>query len=362
MTLTIEPIAAPETLDGADDFVAYVEVRNAVEAHSVGSRLLAMAPAEIRPEYVDNPHRARRLLAARVDGRIVGRAMVTWRPHDLDSGSYLMVDVLPAHRGRGIGTALLAAAEEIALERAAPVLKATLPHGVDVPGERVVPPTGHGELSAGDPGVRFLVANGYGLEQVTRIGVLDTAGLAERLVPLRQQAMARVGEAYRLRTWTGVTPPEWRDDLARLRERMSTDAPSGAMLVGAEPWDAERVVAHDERVVAMGHTMLTAAAEHVPTGRLVGFTEIAVVGDGSKAVQEDTLVLREHRGHRLGLRLKTETAGLLLTHAPGVAAVVTWNAEENAPMLDVNEAMGFRAIGYEGAWQKRVAGSDRARE
>ncbi len=65
-------------------------------------------------------------------------------------------------------------------------------------------------------------------------------------------------------------------------------------------------------------------------------------------------MLRDHRGHRLGMLVKIAAADLLLEHAPEREAIVTWNAEENRPMLDVNEAMGFRAIGYEGAWQKRV--------
>jgi hypothetical protein len=45
----------------------------------------------------------------------------------------------------------------------------------------------------------------------------------------------------------------------------------------------------------------------------------------------------------------------LLASFPHVEAVATWNAEENRPMLDVNEAMGFRPIGLEGGWQKRLA-------
>jgi hypothetical protein len=44
----------------------------------------------------------------------------------------------------------------------------------------------------------------------------------------------------------------------------------------------------------------------------------------------------------------------LAEHSPESSLIITDNAEENRPMLDVNEAVGFRAIGYEGAWKKTV--------
>ncbi len=52
--------------------------------------------------------------------------------------------------------------------------------------------------------------------------------------------------------------------------------------------------------------------------------------------------------------LKAANAQQLLEHAPDTPAIITFNAEENEPMLRVNIDMGFKPIGAEGEWQKRV--------
>ncbi|AWB90902.1 GNAT family N-acetyltransferase [Aeromicrobium chenweiae] len=350
MTYAVDEISMPESLEaaGAEQFLEYAAVRNAVETHTLGTGLLSMAPPEILAEYRDNPHRVRRHFVVRDDGRIVGRGMVTLRPHVPDNGAYLMVDVLPSHRGRGIGAAILRTVEQAAVESAAHVLKVAVPHSAAPGGERLASPTGFGDVSAADAGVRFLTSHGYALEQITRISTLDTAAAA---VP---RVSAGPGADHRVITWVGPTPAGWVGHLAVLRTRMSTDAPSAGLVAVADPWDAARIREHDERIAGSGRTMLTAAVEHVPSGALVGFSELICSDAGTVAIQEDTLVLRERRGRRLGTALKLATTDLLLRHAPEVEAVVTWNAEENRPMLDVNEAMGFRAIGYEGGWQKRV--------
>ena len=104
---------------------------------------------------------------------------------------------------------------------------------------------------------------------------------------------------------------------------------------------------------ATGRLLLTAAAEHVSTRRLAAYTEIALPrGASPPATQEDTLVLMSHRGHRLGMLLKAANLQQLGQVSPGTTVITTFNAEDNRPMLDVNESLGFRAIGYEGSWQK----------
>jgi hypothetical protein len=71
--------------------------------------------------------------------------------------------------------------------------------------------------------------------------------------------------------------------------------------------------------------------------------------------QHNTIVLKEHRGHRLGMLLKVANIRRLQSMAPGHPSIITFNAEENRHMLDVNEAVGFEPMGYEGAWGKVLA-------
>jgi hypothetical protein len=155
-------------------------------------------------------------------------------------------------------------------------------------------------------------------------------------------------------SWTGPTPGDRIDDLILLRTRMSTDAPAAGLEVDEEPWDAARIHHDDASLQDSGRIRLTVAAEHRATGRLVAFTELSVPADRTRAVQQlDTLVLAEHRGHQLGMLVKIANLRELGSISPAPQLIYTCNAEENRHMLNVNEAVGFRAVGHTGAWRKR---------
>ncbi|MEE3703960.1 hypothetical protein V2H43_11160 [Pasteurella multocida] len=51
------------------------------------------------------------------------------------------------------------------------------------------------------------------------------------------------------------------------------------------------------------------------------------------------------------MRMKLDNLVRLREVRPELVRVVTWNAEENRPMLSVNEASGFRPVAYEAQWQ-----------
>ncbi len=89
-------------------------------------------------------------------------------------------------------------------------------------------------------------------------------------------------------------------------------------------------------------------------GRIAAYTQLVVSGDDGNAYQWGTLVRREDRDHRLGLRVKVENLRMLQRRSPGTPRIYTYNAASNAHMLAVNTRLGFRPSGRLGELQKKV--------
>jgi len=361
---TVEELPIPPNVDVpmAADFVEMVGVRNAVEFVTLGCEALAYSAAELLPVYRTQQYEPKRIFVARMrrgtsertGGPIVGRAILSWSIAQNTSSSWVAAEVLPDHRDRRIGSALFALVEDLAGRSGRPSLQVEALHSAAAGGERVRSPTGYGALPTADPGVRFLTRRGYRLEQVARVSFLDLPVDWSSLAELDRRAADAAGADYTVVSWTGRTPREWMGDLANLRTRMSTDAPSAGLDMDEEPWDDARVASHDDALAAGRRTTLTVGAKHLPSGRLIGFSELSVPDDTARAVQQlDTLVISAHRGHRLGTLLKIANLRRLSAFSPASGLAYTFNAEENRHMLDVNESIGFRAVGYEGAWRKQ---------
>lgn len=272
--------------------------------------------------------------------------------------AHLAVVVRPDARGRGIGATLLRAAEARAAAEGRTTTILSSEHAGEPPADArgvLEPPSGAGRIARAAPGAALCLRHGYALEQASRYSVLELPVDGDLLARLRDEAAVRAGTDYRLLSWQDRTPEERLDALALLETRMSTDEPLGGLDVQEDPWDAARVRRREAQIAAAGHGYLLVAAEHVPTGALAGFTMVRYERDRPAPVfQEDTIVLREHRGRRLGMLMKADLLQRLATVRPGARRVHTWNAEENAFMLGINVALGFRPAGVEGEWQKRL--------
>ncbi|MBD8043958.1 GNAT family N-acetyltransferase [Arthrobacter sp. Sa2BUA2] len=281
-----------------------------------------------------------------------------------DNTHAVWVDVMvdPAARGAGLGRSLLRAAEEYAASLGRRVLDAETEHrlagtGTGAGGAVLRPATGTGEIPA-DASARFAQAAGFALEQVERISLLELENGADFSAGL-SRARAAAGDGYALETWTGRCPDALVSDYAKLKQRMSTDAPMGDLEWEEEAWDVERVRESEATQAAAGVDLLCCAVRDLSTDTLAGHTVLWVQREQPQAaMQDDTLVLRAHRGHSLGMLLKTANLQRLQQERPQVRRIYTWNAEENRHMLRINEALGFRAAAWGGQWQRRLGSAN----
>ncbi len=338
----VEEIVVPASVDAADatDFAACSFIMNENEAEAYGHDELRLEPDEVLPWWQDsaNPHR---LFGVRVDGSLIGCGTYEYLTADADS-CWSRVNVLAAHRGQGIGTALFSHIEEIARsDRRRKIV--TYFASPDAPGDRIEAPTGFGSVPAGNPEVRFALRHGFRLEQVER---------GSRLT-LPVEVSFDPPADYRLHFWTNNTPPEWLEQMALLNTRMSTDAPTAGLEEPEDVMTVERLLEQEAGIARNPRAFLYAVVEHIPTEVLAGYTVLSVPVETTRTInQYATIVLTEHRGHRLGMLLKLANLDYLQRVRPGYPSVITFNAEENRFMIDVNEAVGFTPMGYEGAWRK----------
>lgn len=295
------------------------------------------------------------VLVAVEEDAIVGRVLAEFPLDEEAETTSLLVDVAPAVRGRGIGSALLSAGEELAADGGRRVVHVYTEHPVaalPAEGPWVHAPVGATGLPRADPSVRFALRHGYRLGQIER-----SSELTLPLPAVREAALASTAstvQGYRVVSWFGAAPDDLVDGFAALKARMSIDAPQAALAIDREEWTAARVRAQEAELARRDEPLLVTAAQHLATGALAAYTELAVPADGEKAEQYDTLVARDHRGHRLGTLVKLHNLHELQRRAPRVRRVLTWNADENDPMLAINRAFGFRPHALTGTWQKEL--------
>ncbi|MET9409856.1 GNAT family N-acetyltransferase [Streptomyces sp. NPDC002935] len=259
-------------------------------------------------------------LASDAEGAPVGSAYLRlFTKEGQDHRAELEIAVHPAERRKGVGGALLDAA--------------------------VVAARGDGrrslvsEARADSPGDRFLAARGF-----RRVLALTFARLPLPELDLRAVTgiTERPHSGYELTHWDGVVPTELAPTYADSRRAMD-DMPMEDSDQGIDVWDVERVVAVAEVVSERGDALHTVAVVDRSDGSIAGFSELVVPGDGRGDAQHyGTGVLPEHRGHGLGLWMKAESIRLARLRYPELTGLLTDTADSNAPMIGINDTLGYR--------------------
>jgi len=282
-------------------------------------------------------------------GAVVGAVQVIEPLRDNVDRAHVWLSVPPDRWRQGIGSTLLRTAEDL----------------VRASGRTVISDQSHSPAESGGAGAAFARHHGYTLAQEDLRQELDlSSGSLPRATAVGdgpvgdlRSDLAMGGEhpAYVIETVWDTLPEEWLEDRALLARRMTTDAPMGELSLEEEDWDVERVREFWARSRAQGRRCVESVARHVESGRLVGFTDIQIsAATPQLGYQGDTLVLREYRGHGLGMALKRVNLSALQRDQPQVSTIRTWNARSNEPMLRVNRELGFVVTGYTHEWQKRL--------
>ncbi len=270
----------------------------------------------------------RRTLLLALDGdRPVGSAEIAGSMGDNEHLADLEVTVLPGSRRHGIGRAL----HDEAMARARADGRSTVCGEVHVPS------------AVADPdSAAYAFATALGFETVHREDhlVLRLPVDAARHDELRTSAAGRA-EGYDVVTWGDRCPDEYAAGYCAMKTQMSNDVPIGEIDYEPIVYDEARLRTQEERT-ARSHHQLVAAARQAD-GTFGGYTLLYLPHGETDVIQDDTLVMPEHRGRRLGTLLKLATLDLVQRDHPDREVVHTWTDPENHAMYRTNLGFGYAA-------------------
>lgn len=278
-------------------------------------------------------------LARDADGGVVGHASMDLPAWDNRHMALVFCSVHPDHQGRGTGTQLLQAQVK-AVQEAGRSMLLTF-------------------AFRETPGMRLLAEHGFEVAQATaqrrlRPQELDLAAIEA----YADDASAHAAD-YELVRLDGPAPEEWLPDLVDVFEAIS-DAPLDDVDLTPDAFPVERVRNFERAMASRGQHLYRLLARHRRTGEWAGHTILCV--DEHRpgvAIQEDTTVVRGHRGHRLGMLLKATMLLWMREQHPDLDTIDTWNAETNDHMIAVNDRLGCFVNARGVVLQLHLHGADR---
>lgn len=267
----------------------------------------------------------RSVVALTADNRtVIGWALASFS-EDAQDPVFIDVSVTPHHRRQGVGTALEEAARNLC-PREHPAKQffseSYLPGGAD---------------AATHPFTLWAQSLGWRFNELDH--TLRLAWPADRRSLLQLRPPVPAG--YRIETYIDGVPPALQESLGVVVGEMDAEAPTGEVEFSAAAVTSEQYQADLARVTSGGAHLVETIA--IFADRVVGFTRIQIPGETKRVMRvRGTGVLREHRGKRLGLLLKTQIELELLDRGfVDHPAIETETAINNPWMLDIQRKLGF---------------------
>ena len=286
-------------------------------------------PALLHTAGGPSPYHRHTWLAARDGARTVGVAEMDLTVQDNTHLAGVELGVLPDRRREGIGRALF---EEV-------VRRCREEGRTSICGEAHAPADGPPAAAAS-----YAFATAMGLSEVHAEDhlVRPLPVEPERLAALRA-AVAPAAADYDVVTWGVSCPDEHVEAFCAMRTRMDADVPIGEVDYEPVVHTVERLRA-SEASVARSYSPIRAAVRRRRDGVFGGYSVLFVPHGETDVLQDDTLVMPEHRGRRLGTLLKLATLEVLVAEHAGASVLHTWTALDNHAMQRTNRHFGYRPV------------------
>ena len=279
-----------------------------------------------------NARRVTLVVRAEAGIEMAGVAMLSLPQADNRHLGNVELRVAPPYRRRGIGRALLTA---VAVRAQAE-------------GRRVLSGFSWDIVAAGE-----LFARSVGAvdRQVIRRSDLDLRTIDRDLVARWLDVSGEVRDRYELWPVVGAYPKDQYGAIAEVEAVMNT-MPHDDLDVEDVVMDADWVAQREEGEAQTPGQRWTIFVRERVTQRLVGYTQVFFYDDWPGHVEQgNTGVHPDHRGHGLGRWLKAAMIERIFRDSPESFRIRTNNAFSNAPMLAINNELGFAVTAKQTVWE-----------
>jgi mycothiol synthase len=333
-----------------------VDPRDLPEAEQVAvARLFQTMNSELLPEEPARPldviltrlrSKAANQWNARIRARDAKGNVVGWmgggRSLNEPENAHILwceVQVHPAHRRKGLGTALVREFVQACDGQHPELLFMGISNDRVAAGESFLKGIG------AQPGLP-MKTNQLVLADVDRAQVAEWA----KLDP----------PGYRLERIDDVVPPALMAAYIQASDGIN-DMPKGDLKMGDWKLTEEQVRDRENWFKQVGNEWWLLVAIDEATGEGAGFSDVIYHPKQPWVIwQEGTGVTRAHRGHKLGLWMKAVMLDRILRERPDAKFIRTGNANTNAQMLGINTQLGFKVAWQSMLWQLPIADAKKA--
>lgn len=257
--------------------------------------------------------------------QMVGTAeAMFWRTGDHQEAMRFTVGVLPACRRQRVGQRLLACVAALAQQE----------------GRKTLTTRTYDTVPAGQ---LCLARLGGTPDVATHLYRLDLTDLDGELLGAWQ---ALTPAELELKSWAGAFSPEMSKAVARLLTYLDAEA---GLPIANTPQQVQEL---NNAALRSGLEQWLLCAHARETGELVGYTAVFFRADQpEEAAQGDTIIAPAYRQRGVARWLKAAMLAKIRQERPHVRHLITLNASDNAPILSINELLGYKPYLSQRAWR-----------